>query len=819
MQGPAIPPVLLNPPWRAASTAHEHGPTAPASLPPPRLRWSPAERELFAGPQPKSLDATADERLRERLLDKLDRRVPLSCQDVQRLSDDGLRELCEEVEADTIDSATLQLLLARVGEPFVARAVDLVLRSAPERGLMAAMGPVEAPALAPFAAARLAARRHAIESSMARRFSPNPDESWLERHAEAASAALAGAAADPDSNAHECACIALRWLAIRRATKTGRADLDAELAPFRSLAPLAAIEELSWLPIVVALDMDRLAISMLDAHPSPDAVHWIARATKGKARDAAIGWLEKNRDLALETLAGLGTDDARGALAILEGDSAAGDPALLDLPAAIPPLPPWLEIDILPPPCLRDGTALPPDAVHALTEMLRFTSLARPYAGVKQVLNACDGNSLDAFAVALLQAWTAQGQAPRDRWMLDASGAIGGDKCAGEVASAVRGWARAAQLPQRGWDEEERRVVTWEEGDRNWNYALTGCEVLRAIRTELALTALDDLAHNAPQAWLRRHAKHSLGDLLDNRGPRVRIDDTRVPDLGLDNAGSMSLDLGGRMCRVAFDERLAPILVDDDGNQLKAFPRARKSDDEKRYAEAKATFNALRRDTTVIARQQIGQLERAMNHQHAWSADAFAERFVRHPLLRHLAHRLIWRVVDSGLLLRIAEDGSLAGEADDEVALARSAKVTVAHPATMGAANLANWIRILDDYKLLQPFEQLHREVYALQPEDRGERQLPRFADQATSGGRLFGIKHRGWTTRDGAAWSCELPGGAEGWVRVSPPFEKGSPAEGEHIITEAWCTKKLNRLPPIDYSELLRDLAYLTRADPHATS
>ncbi|MFW5740920.1 MAG: hypothetical protein ACOC1F_11205, partial [Myxococcota bacterium] len=518
-----IPDLLIHPPWRKSEKAQEPRASAePVALPAPALRWNDGERERFRGPEVKLFSAPADERLFDRLLDQLDRRRPIPLADVRRLSDEWLHELGHELRTDAVDCATLQLMIARLGEPFVERAIEIVKASPPEKGLFPAMAPVAAASLAPLAAAPLMARKLEAKEASARPFVPTSTEQWLERHAATAVLGLLSDALDERAKGHARARLGMTWIAVRTGTTTGVAALDDELAPYRLLAPLCVQEELRWFCAFAALGLDRLALELLERHAVAEAVPWVARAARTSARDVAVAWLERHRDVALAALSGIESHDARAALEVLAGNRGAGDPAVGDVPEVVPPLPAWLHVSELPSVRLKDGTPLPDDAALALLEMLRFTSLSRPYRGVDQVRAACDEASLDGLACALMRLWKEHGQEPRDRWALDAGGAIGGDGCASEVGSSVRSWARAARPPERGWDADARRVVTFEEGDRNWNYALRGCEVLRAIGSELALTALDDVARHGPQAWVRRHAKTTLGDLLERKPLRER---------------------------------------------------------------------------------------------------------------------------------------------------------------------------------------------------------------------------------------------------------------------------------------------------------
>ena len=104
--------------------------------------------------------------------------------------------------------------------------------------------------------------------------------------------------------------------------------------------------------------------------------------------------------------------------------------------------------------------------------------------------------------------------------------------------------------------------------------------------------------------------------------------------------------------------------------------------------------------------------------------DEFRSHFATHPLIGHLARRLVWVLqADAAgeaprqIAFRV-DDGGRCVEADgtavsvDPVAGARS--VGVAHPLRLDADSLARWRRCFERLGLRQPFPQLDREVFRL---------------------------------------------------------------------------------------------------------
>jgi hypothetical protein len=553
-------------------------------------------------------------------------------------------------------------------------------------------------------------------------------ESWLIRHADVVAIAASAAPDDKKLRAAHAFCSIFG---------------SGKLAPYDALAPLANRSELTH-ALVLAAREDPRAAAMLESEPAASA--WVARVRAARER----------RDLA-------------------------------SVPEAVAKLPAFFDIDALARPRLREGTPLPGDAVRALGEMLRFSPLTHPYAGLARVREACDAESLEAFALDVLARWREAGEPTHDVWAFETCGKIGGDACAREIAARVRAWAR---------DGEPRDVA----------YAQKGCAVLVAIGSETSRLMLEDLARGAVQGWLRRDASVALG------GEERPFDDVEapVPDVGFDPDGSATLDTGKRVYRLALDEALTPVLVDEVGARVASFPRAKKDDDAKKHAAAKERFASIVKDAKIVARFQVSLLERMMCTQRTFTGHAFKQRFLEHPFLRHLGRRVVWRASVGDF--RIAEDGTFANAKDDHVTLGEE-PVGVAHPITMSEEERTAWIARFADYQIVQPFAQLGRELFRSTPGEIGERAIARAVDAKTTRGRLFQLGRREWRADfrrpDVTEYQKEFPCGAAARLEVTPPVTQGGTGDQAFTITLAQCTYALDHLPPIDYSELMRDLDY----------
>ncbi|WP_156325945.1 hypothetical protein [Nonomuraea sp. SBT364] len=110
------------------------------------------------------------------------------------------------------------------------------------------------------------------------------------------------------------------------------------------------------------------------------------------------------------------------------GDQAADAVArILDggAPTSKPRDVPWLDVDALPEVLLRDGRALPGDAVKNLVGALtlspgvQWNAPAESYPGLQDALDLCDRASLAAFGWAVYERWEAAGAPSGNRWVVD----------------------------------------------------------------------------------------------------------------------------------------------------------------------------------------------------------------------------------------------------------------------------------------------------------------------------------------------------------------------------------------------------------------
>lgn len=446
----------------------------------------------------------------------------------------------------------------------------------------------------------------------------------------------------------------------------------------------------------------------------------------GKPRTAA--------EAALRTIAAAhGPDTVREAAAV-HGPQAVGaiaelldaDPLVTALPAKTVEPPAWADAAALPQLKLRTGEALPAEATGHLLRMMAFGAPGNPYPGVELVREVADPASFTEFAWAVFEEWQMGGMPPKDAWALHQLGAFGDDDTVRLLSPIIRNWP----------------------GEGAHHRAVDGLEVLAAIGTDAALLSLHGIAQRAKFKALKARAGEKIAEVAAGLGlTREQLADRLVPDFGLDADGTTTVDYGSRRFTVGFDEQLRPYVADADGKRLKDLPKPGAKDDPELAPAERKRFAALKKDVRAVAADQVRRLEAAMVDGRTWTAEEFGKLFAEHPLVWHLARRLVWRAVDgdSTVEFRIAEDRSLADADDEAYEFGADAVVSLPHPLRLGVDAVAAWSEVFADYEIVQPFAQLGRAVYAVTEEEAAGHRLTRFEGFTVPVGRLLGLTKRGW--------------------------------------------------------------------------
>ncbi|MBL8471814.1 MAG: DUF4132 domain-containing protein [Rhodocyclaceae bacterium] len=193
--------------------------------------------------------------------------------------------------------------------------------------------------------------------------------------------------------------------------------------------------------------------------------------------------------------------------------------------------------------------------------------------------------------------------------------------------------------------------------------------------------------------------------------------DRSIPTAGFDATGALLLSYGDRVFtgRLLADFKIE--VTNPDGKKIAALPDARQNDDAECVKLAKQALAAARKEIKSIVALQTTRLYEAMCTQRSWRYEDWAEYVLRHPIVRHLAQRLLWVQMDGddvACIFRPLADGSLTDAGDDAVQLPLDAEIRLAHDTLLDAGQVAAWQQHLADYAIEPLFRQIGRGRYVL---------------------------------------------------------------------------------------------------------
>ena len=557
----------------------------------------------------------------------------------------------------------------------------------------------------------------------------------------------------------------------------------------------------------------------------PDAV-----GAKGGSRDAAehaLRWLATNTDGGRAEIESLAKDYARTEPRITEALAQVLDrDPLSRYPAKIAKLPSWFVPSALSRPELMSGGALPDEAMTALAEMLSFTTPDAIYAGIDIVKQQTTKPSLAAFAWDLFSAWLASGAPSKDGWAMRAVGWLGDDECARQLTRLIRKWP----------------------GEASHARAVSGLDVLVDIGSDIALMNLNGIAEKLKFKGLQEKAREKIAALAEARDlTPEELSDRLAPDLDLDERGGLDLNFGERRFRVGFDEFLKPWVKDSTGQRLKDLPKPNRSDDPESSAAAVERWKALKKDARSIASLQITRLETMLSTSRRTKPDTFWTFFAIHPLIRHLAQRLVWGVYADDnprtaptTIFRITDDLSVTDASDEPLELDVSetapGRIGLVHPLHLSADGLDAWGALFGDYEIAQPFPQLGREIYELTDGEKTSPEIFRFDGIKVEAARMRGVGSRGWrlgnaynngtinwierdVRMDDGAIETVILDFADGYLAAGAPDADETPTLGKLTLYGPYqdassTTRTFGQLDPVTVSEMLRGPSLLVASE-----
>lgn len=380
--------------------------------------------------------------------------------------------------------------------------------------------------------------------------------------------------------------------------------------------------------------------------------------------------------------------------------------------------------------------------------------------------DALCADELAVYVNELFEKWLAAGAESKKRWVLYAAAIHGGSNMVAKLERHIREWPK-----------ESRGAIA--------------CEAVKALSLSplpQALLIVDGIARKFKFKQVRAAANDALLFAAAQLGiTREELADRIVPNLGFDENLERLFDYGPRAFLITITPELEIEVYEAKqeeadgqeaknkggadgaapaargmvrGKKLKNLPAPGAKDDAELAKTAYDEFKQLKKQMKATAASQTARLEMALSTAREWKVGAWKQLFVKNPVMHQFATRLIWGIYENGKLLqsfRYMEDGSFNTAEEEEYELPDNGRIGLVHPMELAGEEKEAWEQQLEDYEIVQPFEQLKRSVYTVTKEEEGEQKLMRFHGRTINdlslNSRLTGLGWYRGSVQDGGGF------------------------------------------------------------------
>ncbi|HLZ71094.1 MAG TPA: DUF4132 domain-containing protein [Dehalococcoidia bacterium] len=307
---------------------------------------------------------------------------------------------------------------------------------------------------------------------------------------------------------------------------------------------------------------------------------------------------------------------------------------------------------------------------------------------------------------------------------------------------------------------------------------------------------------------------------------RDELEEQTVSEVGFDDDGCLRREIGAFAAELAIAGSRPGEWRwrDASGRQYKSPPATLKAE----HAEA---LKALRRERDELGKALTAQrdrIERLLLGERVLSAVAWRERYLDHPLVRHIARRLVWQVEANGHTETVIwhDEGLVNAQGEPVAWPGEGALVRLWHPLNTSPEVAAAWREWLEAHAVAQPFKQAHRELYLLTDAERAtgaysnrfaahilrQHQFKRLCDERGWRYAMVTIYDAPLTTRATRA----LPGGGrvEFWIEAQGLDDGTASGVLLYCSTDQvrFCARRGGPLPlteirPLLFSEVMREV------------
>lgn len=314
-------------------------------------------------------------------------------------------------------------------------------------------------------------------------------------------------------------------------------------------------------------------------------------------------------------------------------------------------------------------------------------------------------DELEIFALEVLSRWLEKGAEAKTKWTMYFAAIYGGDEAINCLTDYIKEWSKQSL---------NMRVAL----------AVKAVNAVALNGSSYALMTVDNISRKYKSRAVRAAAVDALANAAKQLGLTTQeLADKIVPDMGFDEKMCRTFDFGSRKFSVYLTPQL-DIEIFEGEKKLKNLPKIGVNDDPVLAEKATADFKEMKKQMKTVVDAQKQRLEYVLMLDRKWTAEAWKALFVKNPLMHCFAIGLIWGIYENGCLktsFRYLDDGSFTNSDDDEIELSEVMQIGLVHPLELTEHEKEAWLEQLDDYEIIQPFDQLRRKVYKVAEIDKNK--------------------------------------------------------------------------------------------------
>lgn len=323
----------------------------------------------------------------------------------------------------------------------------------------------------------------------------------------------------------------------------------------------------------------------------------------------------------------------------------------------------------------------------------------------KALAQKLKADELETFALEVLSRWLEKGAEAKTKWAMYFAAIYGGHEAINCLKDYIKEWSKQSL---------NMRVAL----------AVKAVNAVALNGSSYALMTVDNISRKYKSRAVRAAAVDALANAAKQLGLTTQeLADKIVPDMGFDEKMCRTFDFGSRKFSVYLTPQL-DIEIFEGEKKLKNLPKIGVNDDPALAEKATADFKEMKKQMKTVVDAQKQRLEYVLMLDRKWTAAAWKALFVKNPLMHCFAIGLIWGIYENGCLktsFRYLDDGSFTNSDDDEIELSEVMQIGLVHPLELTEHEKEAWLEQLDDYKIIQPFDQLRRKVYKVAEIDKNK--------------------------------------------------------------------------------------------------